>query len=376
MDKHDYGEAPDVKVLAERYEVGEKVGGGSTATVHRGRDLRLQREIAVKLFRVDVDAELQRVQSELQILASLNHPCLVALYDAGEDPEAYLVLEFVEGPTLTQHLLTSGAQEWTDVAVLGAQLADGLAHAHSMGVVHRDVKPSNVLLGSSGAKLTDFGVAQLENQAGITTTGMTVGTAPYLSPEQVQGSRALPASDVYSLGLTLLEALTGERSYPGNGAESAIARLTRNASIPDNIPPLFQSLLTAMTALDPQERPTALEVSHALSRLYSSEESTQYVPIVTAPPAAELLEERPGVVVVEEFPLPAPPVRLQDTVRRRRKLSLLIGLGLLAAVLLTVGILALLDREGAPLYTDNPDEPAVPELYEGPLDRLEELVGS
>lgn len=139
-------------------------------------------------------------------------------------------------------------------------------YLHGNGVVHRDIKPSNVLIDRSGAcYLADFGIARVAGTARLTGRGEFVGTATYLAPEQITDSDASPAIDVYALGLVLLEAVTGERAYTGNEVETALARLSRQPRIPDWLPPAWQSLLTAMTARDPAERPSAARCAERLA---------------------------------------------------------------------------------------------------------------
>jgi serine/threonine protein kinase len=241
--------------MLDRYELGEVIGVGGMARVHRARDTQLDRDVAVKVFRTDLDDEAQsRAQQEMQTLASLSHPGLVTVHDAGP---GYLAMELVEGPTLA-------AARSVDLVRVGAEVADALAYVHSQGVVHRDVKPANILLSDGGAKLTDFGIARVLDGARHTSTGLTVGTAPFLAPEQVTGDPVTPATDVYALGLVLLECLTGRREYDGSPVEAALARLTRRPDVPDTLPDPWPGLLRAMTARMPSMRPTAAEVAFVL----------------------------------------------------------------------------------------------------------------
>lgn len=275
-------------VLAERYRLVAQIGQGGMARVFRADDTVLGRRVAVKVLRPGVEGAVSapdRARSEVTLLASLNHPSLVTLFDAHltGSPD-YLVMEFVDGPTLSARI-AEGPLPTADVAALAAELGEALHVVHSSGVVHRDVKPSNVLLasphlpgGRPRAKLADFGIALLLDSARVTTPGTIIGTAAYLAPEQVEGRDPSPASDVYALGLVLLEALTGERAYPNtDGVGAALARLTTPPTVPDTLSEGWRSLLSRMTATSPEERPTALEVVHAAERLRTE-------PIDGAPP--------------------------------------------------------------------------------------------
>ncbi|GAA1918229.1 serine/threonine-protein kinase [Arthrobacter gandavensis] len=270
------------RLIAGRYRLIEPIGHGGMATVYRGLDEALGRDIAVKLFRasaVDPD-DVGRQETEMRLLASLSHPGLVTLYDAGKDdagrddgpdgePRAFLVMELVDGPDLRKRLRDAPVPA-SNVAYVGAELAGALAYIHTRGVIHRDVKPANILLPPAiagtapRAKLTDFGIARMIDGARYTATGATLGTANYLSPEQASGRSASGASDIYSLGLVLLECLTGRIEFGGTPLEAAVSRLSRDPEVPSSLGPQWVSLLTGMTARDPDSRPTAAEVSAAL----------------------------------------------------------------------------------------------------------------
>ncbi len=269
---------PDL--LAGRYALGEVLGRGSSATVHAARDERLGRAVAVKVFH-DVplgDGELDRADDEARALARLSSPHLVAVHDAGTYPVAgpvrlrprpFLVMELVDGPTLAARL-AAGPMPAAEVARLGVALAAGLADAHAAGIVHRDVKPANVLLGRDGRpRLTDFGIARVAgaDQAVRTGPGLTAGTAAYLSPEQVRGEPVTGASDVYALGLVLLEAVTGERAFPGPPVASAVARLRHGPALPAALPAGWADLLARLTDRDPARRPSAAAAGSGLRRL-------------------------------------------------------------------------------------------------------------
>jgi serine/threonine protein kinase len=271
-----HGDAP--RVVAGRYELGPVLGTGSSAVVHRARDLRRGVEVAIKCFRPGAsEHDLRQQRREMALLAHLDHPGLVRLHDGGSvDGRPFVVTDLVEGPTLAQRIAEGPPLAPGVVRRLGAQLADALAYVHAAGIVHRDVKPANVLLGgwpaggsrqSDGGRprLADFGIARTLDATATTADGCVVGTAAYLAPEQVRGELVAPATDVYALGLVLLEALTGRREFPGAAVESATARLHRSPAVPAGLPGGLGAVLTAMTQHDPRRRPTAAAAAAALS---------------------------------------------------------------------------------------------------------------
>ncbi|GAP47509.1 serine/threonine-protein kinase [Streptomyces azureus] len=257
------------QVINARYQLGARIGTGGVADVYEGMDLRLKRPVAVKVFRPGGDPALrERFADEAVLLAGLQHPGLVTLYDAGRhEDSAYLVMQLVKGSTLAQHI-SAGAMEPPYVVRLGAELAHALAHVHAAGIVHRDVKPSNVLLDAAGSPhLADFGISRMMNATRHTASGALIGTAAYLAPEQVLGKAVGPPADIFALGLVLLECLTGDMEYHGTPLEAAVARLHRRPTVPRAVPPRLAQLLTAMTDLDEQARPDAEECAEALSAL-------------------------------------------------------------------------------------------------------------
>ncbi|MDR6975990.1 hypothetical protein J2X68_002678 [Streptomyces sp. 3330] len=284
------------------------IGSGGAADVHRGFDLRLRRPVAVKLFRPDTGFDTEEAfLSEAMILARLQHPGLVTAYDAGRhDGDAYLVMQLIEGHTLKARI-ADGPLSPRATATLGAGLADALAHAHEAAVVHRDVKPSNVILDASDhPHLTDFGISRLLDAATCTSTGTLIGTAAYLAPEQVLGRPVGRPADVYALGLLLLECLTGRLEYDGGPLEAAIARLHRPPALPDSLPAELAALLRDMTALDEQARPTAHDCSRTLAALSTGTALPSHLPAtrVTSLAAGRQLTE--GGTSTRRKPLAAP----------------------------------------------------------------------
>jgi serine/threonine protein kinase len=260
------GDVP--RVVAGRYELGSVLGAGSSAVVHRARDLRRGVEVAIKCFRPGgSERDLRQQRQEMALLARLDHPGLVRLHDGGLVEDCpFVVTDLVEGPTLAERIATGPPLAPGVVRRLGAHLADALAYVHAAGIVHRDVKPANVLLGNCGRpRLADFGIARTLEATAATADGCVVGTAAYLAPEQVRGEFVAPATDVYALGLVLLEALTGRREFPGAAVESATARLYRSPAVPAGLPAGLGTVLTAMTQDDPRRRPPAAAVAAALA---------------------------------------------------------------------------------------------------------------
>jgi serine/threonine protein kinase len=278
-------DTPPYSRLNDRYQILALIGSGGMASVYRAHDEFLDREVAVKLFNAPLGeiAEVSSQEHELQVLARLNHHGLVTLIDAGivahKDParsRMYLVMELITGSTLKE-LVASRALSGREIAQIGFDLAEGLQYIHSNGVTHRDVKPANVLMVTYGgtddrprAKLADFGIASLTGTVAV-DDGVTVGTAAYLSPEQAMREPIEAASDVYSLGLALLECFTRTPEFPGTQLESATARLIRDPVIPETLSAQWSALLTAMTTRVPSDRPTSAQAVIALGELIGIE---------------------------------------------------------------------------------------------------------
>lgn len=264
-----------IPALLGRYRPHRILGRGGMATVYQATDELIGREVAIKLFRAATPLDLGRHRSELRVLGSLGHHGVVTLIDAGtddsapDDPRPFLVMELIRGRDLGREL-AERAFSPREIAEIGFDLAEALEYVHARGVVHRDIKPSNVMLVQYGtsayrarAKLTDFGIALDAEGARLTVDEATTGTAAYLSPEVVRRGDPTPASDVYALGLVLLECFTRELAYPGDAVQSAVERLVTDPPIPDDLPGAWGPILTAMTEREPSRRPTAAELAVA-----------------------------------------------------------------------------------------------------------------
>jgi tetratricopeptide (TPR) repeat protein len=265
-------------LLAGRYRVLSRLGAGGMASVLLCNDERLDRRVAVKRLHADSPGEIeQRFVREAKLGASLNHPNLVSVYDTVvEDEGVLIVMEYVQGESLAV-ALRRGPLEPAHVAGIVDQLGDALDHVHGQGVVHRDVKPGNVLLREDGAvKLADLGIAVSLDQTRVTQSGTVLGSAAYMAPEQLEGREIGPAADVYALAAVCFEALTGEKARPGR-TPVEIAHSVATTPPPDvrsyvpELPAAAADALTRGMALDPAERPRtaarlAAELADALRR--------------------------------------------------------------------------------------------------------------
>ncbi|MCI0157338.1 serine/threonine protein kinase [Leifsonia shinshuensis] len=371
--------------MLDRYELREPLGRGGMATVYRADDRELGRSVAIKLFVPGRAADGARRRSEAMALARLSHPNLVCLYDAhlsADDDLApsYLVMELVEGEDLGTRL-DRGPLPGAEVAAIAAGIAEALVVVHAAGIVHRDLKPANILLADSEvpggmphAKLTDFGIAHLMGAERVTTAGTIIGTAGFLSPEQSTGAEPGPAADVYSLGLVVLEALTGVREYPGTPVEAVTARLVRDPRIPASLPEEWRGLIGAMTSRDPHLRPTALEVA-----VMARELAPQLAGWVAPGPVAD--SDRGGEAPTAAMPPavlpvtgPAPLRRPRNggrAARRRRRLTdgalLVSGVTAIVAVALSLGIVfapAAPAARSEPTHRPTPTVTAPPQTVE------------
>ncbi len=274
-------DASRAQPLGGRYRLEEVVGRGGMGTVYRALDLRLNRTVAVKVLRSVERADANRFEAEIQILARLVHPGLVRLLDAGDlESRPYLVMDMIEGPSLADSL-SAGPLGREITASIGSRVANALAYVHGAGVIHRDVKPANVLLSAGGeAHLADFGIARLVDSTSITVTGRPLGTPAYLAPEQVEGTTVGPATDVYALGLVLIECLSGRRAFEGSPSEIAAQRLHRDPGVPWEVGEGWRHTLASMTRRSPADRISALDAAAQLDALARVD---AYIAMITDP---------------------------------------------------------------------------------------------
>ncbi|MGD1110687.1 MAG: protein kinase, partial [Mycobacterium sp.] len=264
MARAETGDPLDSALLDGRYLVQSKIASGGTSTVYRGLDTRLDRPVALKVMDsryAGDDQFLTRFQLEARTVARLKNPGLVAVYDQGLDARhPFLVMELIEGGTLRELLTERGPMPPHAVASVLRPVLGGLAAAHRAGLVHRDVKPENVLISDDGeVKIADFGLVRAVAAAGITSASVILGTAAYLSPEQVRDGNAGPRSDVYSLGILTYELFTGRTPFTGD-SQLTIAYQRLDADVPrpstviEGVPPQFDEFVACATARDPGDR--------------------------------------------------------------------------------------------------------------------------
>ena len=328
------------RVLNDRYELRQHAARGGMADVYHGWDQRLRREVAVKVLRPELSADdeyVDRFRDEARTAARLTHPNIVSVYDTGTDQgDAYMVMEWVDGPTLTQVISADAPLPIDRACRIGADIAAGLQYAHENGITNRDVKSSNVLLSPTGhAKVTDFGIAKVSDRSTVETLpGVVLGTPAYLSPEQLTGRPADARSDVYGLGAVLYEMVTGHQPFigdtPAEVAGNALhSRPPRPSSINPNVPESYEAILSKALARDPDERyQSAGELRSDLLELAQGG-----VPAVIEEPTVAMAAQdgTRAMTTMEPLPTAVPPPR-----RRRTAEAWLIGIVLLLAVLAVI----------------------------------------
>jgi len=269
-------------LLSDRYQPTLLLARGGSASVFRASDLLLGRDVAVKIFRAGGIEDVERFSEELRMVAGLGHHGVVSVLDAGvdhsspDDPRPFLVMELVPGRSVRQ-VLDEGELAVPAIGGIAFEVAEALAYVHARGVIHRDITPSNIMLVDYGtapsrprARLTDFGIALHADDVTDPEDLTTEGTAAYLSPEQATRAPLTPATDIYSLGLVLLECFTRTLAFPGDPIESAMARVESDPDIPDSVPKPWRGLIADMTRRKPSRRPTAPEVMDAARKALRS----------------------------------------------------------------------------------------------------------
>lgn len=374
------------RLVAGRYRLDDRIGSGGMGVVWRAHDNRLDRIVAVKqllitpgLSAAATEEASRRALREGRIAARLHHPHAIAVYDVAEaDHHPWLIMEYLPSVSLAAMLDERPLIGHIETARIGAQVASALAAAHAAGIVHRDVKPANVLIGAGGnVKITDFGISRATGDVTVTATGMVAGTPAFLSPEVARGDYPEPPSDVFSLGSTLY--MMSEGHPPFGRSENTLALLHAVAAgaidAPRNIGPLTP-LLSEMLRVDPAERPTMRQVQAGLEQVAAGGRGPAVItPRVDTPTVASptVAQQRPPVrpaprvhaaTAVQAAPTPAtrhapePRRRAPQPVappKRRRSITAvpaLVVVGVLAAIAILVAVIATSDRP-----TNSPDGP-------------------
>jgi tRNA A-37 threonylcarbamoyl transferase component Bud32 len=303
------------ETIAERYELEEVVGQGGMSTVYKAHDSLLERNVALKVLHQEYNEDedfVERFKREARSVAQLQHPNIVTVIDRGEEAgRQYIVFEFIDGENLKELVVRKGRLDLRDALEIALEVARGLAFAHDHGLVHRDVKPQNVLLNGDGrAKVTDFGIARsLDVDHGMTQTGTILGTSNYIAPEQASGQPVDAHTDVYSLGIVLYEMLTGELPFPG---ESFVAVAMKHMQEPapnvldvrGDVPLRVAELIDRALEKDPEQRfPTmdafATEIEASLAELDRGEDGA----VTMVVPAAQRLQKQRHRKPISPLPL-------------------------------------------------------------------------
>jgi beta-lactam-binding protein with PASTA domain/predicted Ser/Thr protein kinase len=378
---------PDTRVFANRYELGEAIGRGGMADVYLAHDRLLDRRVAVKVLAASVASDptnVERFRREAQSAAGLNHPHVVAVYDWGEDDgTSFIVMEYVPGRTLRELIDTYGHLSPIDAAQIAAEIADALSFAHAHGVVHRDVKPGNVLVTPQGqVKVTDFGIARAESGEPLTKTGAVLGTATYFSPEQAQGFALDGRSDVYALGVVLYEMLTGVAPFTASSPVSVAYKHVREtpappSSIEPDVPGAMDRIVLTAMAKNVEERyQSAQDLRGDLLRfergrpLVGAPRGRQARQLATAAVAAPVAVAAPLAVATA----PRPPVQPRQ---RRGRWGPIVAVGIALALLLGLIVFLLVNSDigGNDTSTATLDVPGVVGLPYGQAEAALKGIG-
>lgn len=351
------------KRLSGRYKILDMVGGGGMANVYLAHDMILDRDVAVKMLRLDFanDEEfIRRFRREAQSATSLAHPNIVSIYDVGEENDLYyIVMEYVDGQTLKQYIQQNSPLKVEDAIGIMRQLTSAISHAHQNHIIHRDIKPHNILIDHDGnVKVTDFGIAMALSATSITQTNSVLGSVHYLSPEQARGGMANGKSDIYSLGIVMFELLTGRLPFSGESAVS-IALKHLQSETPSvrrwnsNIPQSVENIVLKATAKDPFHRYNSVEemeedlrtaldterVNEAKFVIPIDNDATKAIPVITNDKPLKNLDET--LVHSNEKPLPGPKDDLKEGSGKKKRKKWPVILISTFLVLAILGLLAI-----------------------------------
>ena len=343
--------------LSDRYELGEILGFGGMSEVHLARDVRLHRDVAVKVLRADLVRDPSfylRFRREAQNAAALNHPSIVAVYDTGEaetpaGPLPYIVMEYVDGVTLRDIVHTDGPLPPRRAIEIIADACQALNFSHQNGIIHRDVKPANIMISTTNAvKVMDFGIARAIADSGnsVTQTAAVIGTAQYLSPEQARGDSVDARSDVYSLGCVLYEILTGEPPFTGDSPVAVAYQHVREDPVPpsqrhEGISADLDAVVLKALAKNPENRyQTAAEMRADLVRVHNGEPPEAPKVLTDADRSSLLASGAGGLGASRTDPLPRQPLDTADQDRTAGSVSRWIGVVAVLAVLTIVVVIA------------------------------------
>lgn len=306
------------RILDQRYELEELIGGGGMADVYKARDCLLNRPVAVKILHEEFKQDkefVDKFQREAQAAARLSHPNIVNIYDVGvADGDHYIVMEYVPGRTLKDRIRQEGHLSVSESLRVAREIAEALAHAHANNLVHCDIKPHNILMMADGhAKVADFGIARAVTESTMTYSGNVIGSVHYFSPEQAKGTMITPKSDVYSLGVVLYEMLTGKLPFTGDNPVSIAVKHLQKEPVPVRqidpaIPPVVEAIVSKAMSKDPAMRPTSAELVQDISQaermlMVGSQPMPQMAPMAQDPDATQVLPR------VQPTQQPIPPRR-------------------------------------------------------------------
>lgn len=373
------------QILYERYQIIRKIGGGGMADVYLATDIILQREVAIKILRLEYanDVEfIERFDREAKAATSLSHPNIVNIFDVGEEENIFfMVMEYVDGFTLKEYIQEKGPLGVEESITIMKQLTDAIAHAHANGLIHRDIKPQNILIDKFGnVKITDFGIAIALSATSLTQTNSIVGSVHYLSPEQARGGVATKKSDIYSLGIVMYELLTGELAFTGESAVSIALKHLQNEipsvrSINPEIPQSVENIILKATTKDSFNRyNTVFEMEEALnialepSQLHQEKfvppsmegDETKVIPVITD----EQMNTKYDQVEKKNTEAPVTPEPKKKK-KKKKPFYKSVWFYVSLAVLLVIGLLAF-------FILQKPKEIAIPDVIEWEFEEAEE----